>query len=285
MQLASFSIINMLCFSSKLKTEPVYRKDAENLFSALCNCGEQFTLIQNTKGIWARDYMPIATRSGRYISFRYEPSYLKGFEHLQTNYRRDVAPQFNFPITYSDINLDGGNIVFSPKKSRAIISERVFFENPGRNASDIIAELSALLEAEILIMPCLKPRSDMTGHADGMVRFLDECTVLCNRPASPHGFETRVKRWLKKNRLGPVDFPFFPPDSKSSLKNDDAQSAEGCYINFLQTQKAVFLPTFGIPQDADALFAAREIFKTPVIPVSIPRIAAEGGCLNCISWN
>ena len=38
-------------------------------------------------------------------------------------------------------------------------------------------------------------------------------------------------------------------------------------------------------KDADALFAAREIFKTPVIPIIIPRIAAEGGCLNCISWN
>lgn len=69
-------------------------------------------------------------------------------------------------------------------------------------------ELSELLEAEALIIPSLK--SDMTGHADGMARFLDDRTVLCNRPLSSCGFEQRVKRAVQDCGLDAVDFPFVP---------------------------------------------------------------------------
>ena len=112
----------MLYFSSLLKTNPKYSLSAENLFSVLSDSGEEFTLFDGAKGIWARDYMPVRTKSGQYISFRYEPSYLKGYEEERTDYRKDVAPYFDLPVTYSDINLDGGNVVFSPSRTKAVNS-------------------------------------------------------------------------------------------------------------------------------------------------------------------
>ena len=119
-----------LYFSSLLKTNPQYSLSAENLFSALSDSGEKFTLFAGAKDIWAKDYMPVRTKGGKYMSFRYEPSYLADDPQLRTNYKADIAPHFNLPITYSNINLDGGNVVFSPSRSKAVITDRVFPENP-----------------------------------------------------------------------------------------------------------------------------------------------------------
>ena len=87
----------MLYFSSLLKSSPQYSLSAKNLFSALSDHGETFRLFDGAKDIWARDYMPVKTPSGKYVSFRYEPSYLKNHEQQQTDYCKDVAPYFNLP--------------------------------------------------------------------------------------------------------------------------------------------------------------------------------------------
>ena len=157
----------MLFFSTLLKINPQYSLSADNLFSALSDSGEKFTLFDGAKGIWARDYMPIKTKSGQYISFRYEPNYLADDPQLRTNFKTDIAPYFTLPVTYSNINFDGGNVVFSPSKSKAVITDRVFSENPEYDKNTLLLELENLLEAEIIIIPSLI--SDMTGHADGVV--------------------------------------------------------------------------------------------------------------------
>lgn len=94
----------MLYFSSLIKTNPKYSLSAENLFSALSDSGEKFTFFDGAKDIWARDYMPVKTKSGKYILFRYEPSYLADDSQLRTNFKTDIAPHFTLPVTYSNIN-------------------------------------------------------------------------------------------------------------------------------------------------------------------------------------
>lgn len=265
----------MLYLSSLLKTIPKYASSAENLFAALSGCGEKFTLFDGAKNIWARDYMPVKTKSGKYISFRYEPGYLKGYETQRTDYRKDIAPRFDLHVTYSNINLDGGNVVFSPSKTKAVITDRVFSENPEYDKNTLLLKLKNLLEAEIIIIPSLTPRYDMTGHADGVVRFIDEDTAIGNASPFKTGYEYRVKTALKERGISVIDFPYF--DSAGI-------SAVGSYLNFLETDKHIFLPIFGSVQDETALKCAREIFNKKIIPVNINGIAEEGGGLNCISW-
>lgn len=263
----------MLYFSSLLKTTPQYSLSAENLFSALSDSGEELALFDGARDIWARDYMPVKTKSGQYISFRYEPSYLADDPQLRTDFKADVAPHFPLSVTYSDINLDGGNIVFSPSQKRAVITDRVFPENPEYDKNTLVSVLEKLLEAEIVIIPSLK--SDMTGHADGVVRFVNENIVIGNASPYKSGYEQKVKTALKKGGLSVIDFPYF--DSKGI-------SAVGSYLNFLETEKYIFLPVFGDALDETALKCAREIFNKKIIPVNINGIAEEGGGLNCISW-
>lgn len=272
--LKGFREIKMkLYFSSLLKTTPQFSLSAENLFSALTDSGEKFSLFDGAKGIWARDYMPVRTKSGQYISFRYEPSYLKGYEKLCTDYRKDVAPHFDLPVTYSDINLDGGNVVFSSSRTKAVISDRVFSENPDLDENTLLTELEKLLEAEIVIIPSLK--IDMTGHADGVVRFVNENTVLGNASSYKYGYEQKVKNALNKYGISVLDFPYFDSAGKSAV---------GSYLNYLETETHIFLPVFGNVQDEKAIKCAKEIFNKEIITVNINSIAKEGGVLNCISW-
>ncbi len=263
----------MLYFSSQLNIQE-YKPAADRMFAALDLFNIKYKLLNNTNDIWARDYMPVKTKSGKYVSFRYEPSYLDGSPELRTDFRRDIAPNFDIKnLVYSDINLDGGNAVFSPSKETVVISDRVFSENLKCSSAELVQELEKLLEARVIIIPSL--RLDMTGHADGMVRFVDENTAVGNAARSLFGLEANIKAVLRSHGIEVIDFPYF--DSKGD-------SAVGCYLNFLETEQAIFLPIFDVEADSLALATAKSIFQKPIIPVNINEIAVKGGLLNCISW-
>ncbi len=264
----------MLYFSVLIKVVPRYKAAGERLFRALEKENVQHTLLDKAKDIWCRDYMPIKTKSGKYISFRYEPGYLKDDRNLQNDFSADISSQLGLPIVKFDINLDGGNVVFSPNKEKAIVSDRIFTENDMPKV-ELLNQLEKTLEAEVIIIPSLK--SDMTGHADGMVRFVDENTVVANRVLTPYGHESKVQKSLKKAGLTVIDFPFF-------WRKGNALSAMGCYINYLETENVIFLPVFDCENDCEAIDTAAGIFKKKIAPVNINEIAIQGGLLNCISW-
>lgn len=264
----------MICLSHLLKSTDKYISAADRMFAALDLFNIKYKLLNNTKDIWLRDFMPVKTKSGKYVSFRYEPSYLAGDPQLRTNFKTDIAPSFKVDnLVYTDINLDGGNVVFSPSKEKVIISDRVYSENPSWHKAELTAKLAKLLEASVLIIPSLK--SDMTGHADGMVRLVGENTAIVNAPLSPYGFEAKVKKSLQNYGFNVIDFPYF------YSKGD---SAVGCYLNFLETEQAIFLPVFSVDTDNKTVQTAKHIFHKAIIPVNINEIAADGGLLNCISW-
>lgn len=266
--------IFMLYFSSLLKTNDTYKSSADRLFAALNSQGISYQLLDNTRDIWLRDFMPVKTKSGKYVSFRYEPSYLKYYPELRTDFHKEIAPLLSLKnLISSDINLDGGNIVFSPSRETAIISDRIFMENWDYSSAELVQELEQLLEARVIIIPSL--RSDMTGHADGMVRFVDENTAVGNASHSLFGLEAHIKTTLRNHGIEVYDFPYF--DSKGD-------SAVGCYLNFLETEQTIFLPVFGVDMDNKAIDTAKNIFNKTIVSININEIAEQGGVLNCISW-
>ena len=288
-----------LYFSSRLQKGSIdfvseFETATERLVSTLDTSGAPYDFIANTNDIWARDYMPVQTKSGTVVSFRYEPSYHETDEEKaeRTSYRDDLADGFPLPVIYSDINLDGGNVVFSPSKNKMIISDRVFEENKGlyspnslSNAAIIVRSLERLLESQIIIIPA--DPDDYTGHADGMVRFVDEYTVVGNR--TKYALERDIKKVLNSHGIDVIDFPWF--DSEDPINE---MSAVGCYINFLETEECILLPEFydekdnltfqAKEMDKEAIRLARELFNKPVLQVNINEIAIHGGVLNCISW-
>ena len=62
--------------SELLKTN--YPETCSRLIKILEMHDVKYAFLKGTKDIWCRDYMPIQTESGKFIQFKYDPSYLKG---------------------------------------------------------------------------------------------------------------------------------------------------------------------------------------------------------------
>jgi len=150
--------------------------EAGSLFEELNGYKIPFGFIANTKDIWVRDFMPVKVRDKAYVSFVYKPSYHKEEEDRKrrTNYRRDLIEKFPLSAEDSEINLDGGNVVFSPKRTKVIISDRVFSENIELYSKEI-SHNNAILVRELKIKGSgdnnsfSEERNDRTRRWDGAV--------------------------------------------------------------------------------------------------------------------
>lgn len=245
--------------------------------------GVDYRLLKGTKDIWCRDYMPIQTESGKLIQFRYEPSYLKGkkeWEDSRSDWR-EVCRKNGFEPVFSNINLDGGNVLLC--SGRAIISDRIFTENPEyTNKEQLVKELSDLLETEVIIIPA--QNDDYTGHADGMVRFVNHDTILGNNRADEYKYWVNgIEKVLKENNLKYIDVPFFY--GYKDPKHPD--NAIGIYVNYLEVGNLIILPVFEVEgnKDAEAIATFKQIFPEKIIEtINYNDVALEGGVLNCSTW-
>jgi len=59
------------------------------------------------------------------------------------------------------------------------MTDKVFIENPAIQQKDLIKKLEKIFETDKIVFVPRHPL-DFTGHADGIVRFLDDSTVLIN---------------------------------------------------------------------------------------------------------
>lgn len=271
---------NKVYFSDILTFNPKYSKAWNRIKKILEKHSVDYELLSNTNDIWARDYMPIQIEKDKYIQFRYEPSYLKDDLHIQTN-PIEVFPKGLGEIIYSNINLDGGNVVSSSNK--VILTERVFKENT-LETEFIKEQLAKLFNANIYYVRDLKPCEDMTGHIDGHLRFIDEETVLVNE------LKNECKAWqnsflamIESSELSYVEMPSFIHQSTKH-----PHSAIGCYVNYLEVEKIILYPIFEEAgnKDQEALKVIESVFPSRIIePVNVNEIALEGGLLNCVSWS
>lgn len=244
-----------------------------------------YSWIKGTKDIWCRDYMPVQTESGKFIQFTYDPSYLKGKKEWEES-RSDVKKvcQMNgIDATESDINLDGGNVLICGK--RAIISDRIYSENPQKTKEELVEKLSELLDCEIIIIPALKSQDeDLTGHADGMVRFVDRNTILGNErlPNEYKYMKEGLQKVIDTYNLTYIDVPFFEDKDPNY-----PSSAIGIYVNYLEVNDLIVVPIFQHEKEKNkkAVDIIQKAFPNKIIEtIKYDDVAKEGGLLNCTTW-
>ena len=250
------------------------------LTSILKKHNVEYRLLKCTKDIWCRDYMPVQTESGKLIQFKYDPSYLKGKKEWEESRSdvKEICKKNNIDAIFSDINLDGGNVLICD--GRAIISDRIFTENPTKDKDSLVNELSKLLECEIIIIPA--ENDDYTGHADGMVRFVNRNTILGNRMADEYKYwQKGMQKVLETYNLTYIDVPFLT-DIKDS---QHPESAIGIYVNYLEVNDLIVMPVFNREEDKQAVEAIQKAFPSKQIEtINYNDIAQEGGLLNCTTW-
>lgn len=271
---------NLVYLSDQLPTR--HPAVFQSVTHALIGNGTSHALIEPTVDIWCRDYLPIQVDENKFIQFRYAPDYLR--EPRSSHLMADGDAYTHIPALKrsirSEIVADGGNVV--RWKNKVIMTNKIFSENRGIDPDALTKQIRELLKIEQLIILPAEPK-DMFGHTDGIVRFIDEKTVLLNDYAIiDPSFGEEVDCTLKKAGLKTVAFPYYPSKFHSYVN----MSAVGCYINFLQVSGLVLIPAFSIKTDDEALRIAESVFSdSKVLPIDCGTLAPEGGVLNCISWN
>lgn len=240
-----------------------------------------YGFLSNTKDIWVRDFMPLQTYNG-YCSYVYGPDYLMKDPELRTfiSRVRDCMPSFltcdfvPFPPILQNLCLvlDGGNLIKTDK--HLIMTDKVFEENK-KSSREMITEL---LKQTLGVTPVYIPwdKSEPYGHADGMVRYVGDDTVLITNYCDfDPSFRTKLIKSLS---------PFF--DIKElHYEVDKSNKNNWAYINFLQVDNCIFMPAMGIPEDEQAQRQLSDIYKCEVVPIRCEQLIRRGGALNCISWN
>ena len=260
-----------------------YPQICKSLTNILKKHNVNYTFIKGTRDIWCRDYMPIQTESGKLIQFRYEPSYLKGNKEYEDS-RSDVheiCDKNHLKVEYSEINLDGGNVLICD--GRAILSDRIYSENSDIPRDELRRELAKLLECEIIVIPSLNKTVDFTGHADGMMRFVNRNKVLVIKYDDKYKKDwwKNTQRIFDTNNISYVEVPFF--EDEPDPENPD--SAIGVYVNYLEVNDLIVLPVFDRDEDNQMISILQEQFPNKTIEkINYNKIAKKGGLLNCTTW-
>jgi agmatine/peptidylarginine deiminase len=273
---------NSIYFSSLLNSKPKYKGAFNRIVSSLKRLGIEPKLIEHTKDIWARDYMPIQVKEDRYIQYQYEPDYLKD-KHGQTikSIPDAILKSFDKKIVKTDIIIDGGNVV--KYKNCVIMTNKIFKENPKHKPDALIGELKRLFEVDkVIIIPIDEEETEPTfGHSDGMVRFIDENRVLCQ------GYFEGYSTEFKKGFFDVLDrYDIIPIPLKFEV--DQEHEDNWAYLNFLQTKDLIMLPKLKDAEENKQAF--KQIKKhmsyddDRIIMVSMDAVIEKGGALNCISW-
>ena len=255
---------------------------AEELFSVLRKHKVTVKELTNTKDIWCRDYMPVQNRLGELIQFKYDPSYLRGEKEWEESRSdvHEVCASNNIKPIFSDINIDGGNVVLYGNK--AILTDRIFLENPEYDKKELVSELEKLLKAKVIIIPAFK--TDVTGHADGMVRFVNEETILGNDLNSEYKYiRDGITKACSENGLNYINVPFF----EQKYDKNHEMNAIGIYVNYLEVDNLIVLPKFNVDgnRDEETIELFKEIFPDRNIEtIDYNEVAIEGGLLNCSTW-
>lgn len=274
---------NFVYFSDLLRMKPEFREFHRQLTEILNKHKINHDYLPETHDIWCRDYMPVQTGEHTFVDFRYDPDYLMNKSgRLAKTYADMVCDAIGLRAVKSDILLDGGNVIKS--RNSVVMTDKILRENRGRySAERLTAQLAVVFGTDrIILIPWDK--DDEYGHADGMIRFVDDKNVLINGY-----FRDMEPEWqdLFFNALSSAGLHYTEVSFDVHLPNEELNWG---YLNFLQTENLLLIPRFGIAEDKPALeqisrafpdYASRGQIETIDSRVLIER----GGVLNCISWN
>lgn len=238
-----------------------------------------YQLLPNTKDIWCRDFMPIQVNENKMVQFIYNPDYLRKYKKWRKTISdvNIICETIQISPLKEEIVLDGGNVIRF--KNKVIMCDKVFEENKNIPKKNLKLMLENIFEAEEIIFIPAEPK-DICGHADGMIRFVDEKTVLINQYSKEdEKIKLELQNVLRKANLNWIEIPYNP------YQNNNWIQANGIYLNYFQTDGKIFLPIYQLKEDDEAIKLFEKIFSgQKIIGVDSREIANEGGVLNCITW-
>jgi agmatine/peptidylarginine deiminase len=227
--------------------------------------------------IWLRDFSTVNPLNP--VSFKYTWASMTQAESIEVqNSFNEFADYYNIEMNSSALLLDGGNLV--DNYHGKVITTARFLTDNGLTKAAAIQQLQTLLNAtEVAI---IEPDEPVLGHADGMVMWADENTLLVNDYSDDPVFRTTVLDELQSAFPGieiievPVVF--------SNNGWPGFESACGVNINSLVTFNNIYVPVFDMPHSADAVELISQHTTKNVITISADNVCPMGGSVRCLAW-
>lgn len=251
-----------------------------------------------TDDTWIRDYGPLTMmhpdRSLSLLDFRFRGWGGKFAAEKDNAVNRALAEAgvFQNLSDQLDVELEGGNVESNGQgvimvNSHCLRSNRIY---PSGTCSP--EQLVAERTGTVRILPI--DRGQVTGddtdsHIDTIVRFASPHTLLYveaprrTDPVDPDfvplkAMETQISALIQDPAWGiatAIPLPYADPVTV------DGERLPATYANFLITPSAVFVPTYGLPTDADALRIIGEATGRRTIGIDCLTLLKQHGSLHC----
>lgn len=239
-----------------------------------------WSLLEGTNDIWCRDYMPIQILPNYFMGYDYHPDYLlhSAKNRATITDGNEICRKLGYACSdmLNSVKIDGGNVVKAA--GRAIMTSKIFEENPNDNLSWFVHFIENALGAKLVILPW--DANEEFGHSDGICRYIGGNRVLLTNYAD---FDSRMAerfRNILKSCFKQVEELTFNTHRKPHKHS-------WAYINWLQTEQVLILPKFGIEEDEQALEQISRLipeYEGRIEMVDASDLVIHGGCFNCCSW-
>lgn len=271
--------VNKVYFSDKVLEKPGISQVYKEICDILDEYGIKHELLQHTRDIWCRDFMPVQMYPGRFVQYVYNPDYLDNDKYRDTKTSPDgVCDAIHLARSKSKLILDGGNII---RTSLGVIMTRKAYQANEMDQKEF--ENFFKQDFGVNKITWLNwDRHEIYGHTDGIVRHITGKRVLMtNYSEYDKKFATSFRNALKHDGYQVTELSFSPNTPPRSDKD-----LSWAYINFLHTSKVIIVPLLGIEeQDNNALEQIQKSY--PGIDVkgvyALPLLKEEGG-FNCFTW-
>ena len=233
-----------------------------------------FKIMKRTNDIWARDYMPIQIYDNRFVQYSYNPDYLQEKQEDRESITDvdAVCQEIGIECVKTDLIIDGGNVVKAGQY--IIMTEKVYKENPNLTPAEIRNQLRKLFHCDLIMLPWDK--NEKYGHADGIVKAIDDHTVLLTNYAD---YDSQTAE-----RFSKILSQYF--DVKTLHYSETSNDLNWAYINFLRVGNVIIVPGLNIPEDQQAMQQIKRYYPScKVVQIDSSEVVKKDGALNCITWN
>lgn len=271
--------------------------NTEDLATARQLCGPSVQLIEHPiDDLWMRDTGCIFVRNARgaraAVSFNFNGWGNKQPHARDATVAARMAEITGLPLLSSRLVLEGGGIEVDGQGT-AIITESCVLNgnrNPGVGKAQAEDELKRLLGLEKIIwLPGIAGQDITDGHTDFYARFLKPGVVVAALDNDSRSFDYAVTRRHLELLRAATDargraLQIVTLETPGRVRPTYARKdfAAG-YVNFLLTDKALFLPEFGdaVADEAARAALAAQVPGHQIVQLNIDAIAAGGGGIHC----
>lgn len=254
---------------------------------------------------WIRDSGPLFVRKGTDV--RMVKNGFNAWAGLYDDWSHDLritnqlSRIFNCDYYENDFILEGGNITTNGEGIAILVENCIV--NPNRNHQSK-EELEILLKTGLGLKNIIWLKdgfvNDETGgHVDNVCRFLPDGSVVISwTDDKKHPMYNRcreIEQAIKEqdNKLF-INKLVTPPaqyrntneaiDCSGAKKRLSQELLTASYINYYETDKAVFMPQFGVDEDKTAEQQFKSLFKDrEIVPLFTREYILAGGGLHCLT--